>query len=823
MRTLLFLFAAAFASAQPFQPRTDYGALLEPRGVIVHGAGQDPGAFARYQTALPANVQPLGSMEYISLRGLRPDWADSLRDQLWREPARFVIPQIGLSMTVDGQPSQVYEDRVAAGEFDTEIGHLITGLRRLATPVYLRIGYEFNGASWNGYRPTPFKAAYRRIAERIRAAAGLEIALVWCSAIDGTRNNIMEFYPGDDVVDWFAIDIFSANHFADPDTAKFVADAAQRRKPVMLGETTPRGIGAQRPENWGQWFEPFFTWMRNTPQVKHFNYINWDWADAAVRNNQPGWANWGDARIETPAATEVRQRYAAALNNVTITHGNSESAFRRLTGSPATPAPDAPSRLRFVRNGPPGHVLDWLLTGAADSDIGRYYVYRNGVLTGFSTQREFTDETAPAGNLTYEVAAINKFGVLGPRSTLGTASATLPRVNDPLTSNLADWRLESFNAAATGTLSLDAQGPLAPAMAVRVNSVSGTVWHLQARKFVWLNAGQEYRLEAKLASSMPASVQLVLQQISTNTFPFSRTLALTTSPQTVSATFRPAQSGQTALALYAGNAPAGATVWLRDVQLTELATPALAAGGTVNAASFSPQTPLSPNSFFSIFGRDLSIGRTGGWESAFAGTTAPTSLNDVSVTVNGRPAFVAFTSPGQLNVLAPDGIGTGPANVVVTVNGVASSPLSAQAGPISPALFRYSPRDFRYPAATANDGSANIAPADLFAAPPPNGLPVRPAKPGEVILLYATGLGPTNPAVPAGRLPAPGAYPITGQATLTLAGNPVPVLYAGLSAFAGVYQIAFAVPDSLPAGDHPLILTINGQTAGPLTYLPVAR
>lgn len=90
--------------AQPIPlPRADYGARLEPRGVIQHGAGQDPAAFARYSQATPATCQPAVSMAYLSLKDLRPDWADDFLRRLAFDAATFRPLQIGLSMTTDGR------------------------------------------------------------------------------------------------------------------------------------------------------------------------------------------------------------------------------------------------------------------------------------------------------------------------------------------------------------------------------------------------------------------------------------------------------------------------------------------------------------------------------------------------------------------------------------------------------------------------------------------------------------------------------------------------------------------------------------------------
>ena len=258
---LASLAAATQLCAQTIEPRTDFGALLEPQGVIMHGAGQSPDDFNDYWQAMPDGRKPVVYMAYISLSSLGPDWSNELKDELMRYDGQFLIPQIGLSMTSDGSPEGHYEDQVAAGAFDAQIDNLVEGFRRLASPAYIRIGYEFNGLDWNGYLPESYRAAYIRITEKLREA-NLEVATVWCGAMDGVRN-FFDYYPGDEYVDWFGLDLFSAGHFTEADAFRFLDSAAVRGKPVMIGETTPRFVGVSDGQaDWDEWFVPFFDYMR---------------------------------------------------------------------------------------------------------------------------------------------------------------------------------------------------------------------------------------------------------------------------------------------------------------------------------------------------------------------------------------------------------------------------------------------------------------------------------------------------------------------------------------------------------------------------------
>ena len=86
-----------------------------------------------------------------------------------------------------------------------------------------------------------------------------------------------------------------------------------------------------------------------------------------------------------------------------------------------------------------------------------------------------------------------------------------------------------------------------------------------------------------------------------------------------------------------------------------------------------------------------------------------------------------------------------------------------------------------------------------------------PAKPGDVIILWGTGFGPTTPAAPVGvQVPNDKLYAVNGV-TVTIDNQPVQVFGTALSpGFAGLYQVAIQVPAALPDGDWPVIATVAG-------------
>ncbi len=298
-----------------------YGQKLEPAaGKILHGAGQSSHEFYNYYQAL--NTPPLIYMSYCGLRGDIEAFFDRLIAQLEQYPDRFLIPQIGLSMTKDGAPEEHYEHRVAAGAYDQQIEAFCKGLRRLGRPVFLRVGYEFNG-HWNGYEAESYQLAWQRIATALWDHGLEEVALVWCYAPDDTESDVMSYYPGDEFVDWWSVDCLDAEHFTSRGTRTFVQEADQRGYPVMIGESTPRYVGVlDGLFCWNKWFIPYFRFMEKYPNVKAFCYISWDWVA------YPQWKRWGNCRINDNP--EVLELYQAELLKDRYLHASDEQTTREM-------------------------------------------------------------------------------------------------------------------------------------------------------------------------------------------------------------------------------------------------------------------------------------------------------------------------------------------------------------------------------------------------------------------------------------------------------------------------------------------------------------
>ncbi|MBM3755842.1 MAG: hypothetical protein FJW38_17885 [Acidobacteria bacterium] len=225
------------------------------------------------------------------------------------------------------------------------------------------------------------------------------------------------------------------------------------------------------------------------------------------------------------------------------------------------------------------------------------------------------------------------------------------------------------------------------------------------------------------------------------------------------------------------------------------------------AGAFGALRTVAPGGWLEIFGEDLSVSSRAWADADFANGRAPTALDGVSVTIDGQPGFVAFVSPGQINVQAPSSIRAGAQAPVVVSNsaGVSTTMMIATAarapGLLAPPQF--SANGKQYVAALYGD-LAFVGPPSLVA-----GATFRPASAGDVVVLYGVGFGATTPANAAGQPATAGALP---NAMLKLGDVTVPLAYAGAAPGAfGLYQFNFTVPAGL-SGDLPLTLSVDGVT-----------
>ena len=237
-------------------------------------------------------------------------------------------------------------------------------------------------------------------------------------------------------------------------------------------------------------------------------------------------------------------------------------------------------------------------------------------------------------------------------------------------------------------------------------------------------------------------------------------------------------------------------------------------GGVVHSASFVPD-PLAPGTIVAIVGENLSSelkpadGTVGG---ALATVfPLPTELGGTQITLGGEALPLLFSREDQVNAILPF-------EVADRIN--ESLPLLVRrtdAGSVALSepvfLTEARPGIFTQNASGVGPGIVQDFPGfQLVTA-------ANPVAEGEVIIIYAAGLGEVVPAVVTGaQAPLVPLSFTTGVATVTIGGVPAAVGFSGLSpGFASLYQINAIVPAGVAPGEVEMVVTIAGQTSTVVT------
>lgn len=250
------------------------------------------------------------------------------------------------------------ESNVASGKLDRRLAKLADWMREAKRPVFLRIGYEFDG-SWNHYEPETYQSAFRRVVSILRDRGAANAATVWQAAtspVNGNRDHDLgAWYPGDDFVDWVGYSWFLETPLQYELTERLLEFGLARGKPAMVCEAAPQGYdltqltrrnigpgpdGAagencrvkEAAEIWAEWFEPFLTFHQNHQDtVRILAYINAHWDRQHMWG--PPYRNgyWGDSRLQ--AHPYIRAQWTGHVSNDGWLHASPE-LFRKLGSTP---------------------------------------------------------------------------------------------------------------------------------------------------------------------------------------------------------------------------------------------------------------------------------------------------------------------------------------------------------------------------------------------------------------------------------------------------------------------------------------------------------
>ncbi len=250
------------------------------------------------------------------------------------------------------------------GESDEEISRLGKFIARVGKPVFVRIGYEFDGI-WNtAYADAvAYKKAFRRVTEVLRKQGVQNFATVWqasASPVDDLeekkQENIADWYPGDDVVDWMALSWFLNPGYQSPFSAikvtqgalaeELLAFARSHQKPVMIAESAPQGYDLKNctrrnitalldgpagrdtlqltPQQiWNDWYKPYFNFIEgNKSVIKAVAYINANWDGQKMWGPPYDGCYWGNSRVQDNEYISREWKKEISKNN--WLHGSEE-------------------------------------------------------------------------------------------------------------------------------------------------------------------------------------------------------------------------------------------------------------------------------------------------------------------------------------------------------------------------------------------------------------------------------------------------------------------------------------------------------------------
>ena len=229
-------------------------------------------------------------------------------------------PKFKNSMMAIGLSMVNHEKEIAKGKYDKlirEFGEWISSLKR---PVFLRIGYEFDGWEWNNYKKKYFLGAWKRIHKIFTEMKVNNVAYVWQSKGTGSDQKILEdWYPGDEYVDWCGY-----SYFNNPDT-EMITFARKHKKPVFIAEACPvlkdkygkfhanLANETEAKQVWQEWFISFFKVINdNLDVVKAFSYINVKWKSQIMWKNNDYFKNV-DSRIQK--SEFISKKWLQEINN----------------------------------------------------------------------------------------------------------------------------------------------------------------------------------------------------------------------------------------------------------------------------------------------------------------------------------------------------------------------------------------------------------------------------------------------------------------------------------------------------------------------------
>lgn len=274
--------------------------FVPPAGSCLLMMGQSVLSIKEYLASFPDQPLPAGWAAYWGITEFKGVTEYFLNEVNSDNDHQMLVDQFPNSVIQSALwmvgPNEICKN-VPKGIYDHVIKQFAKWALSIAAPIYLRIGYEFDGIH-NQLEPKEYVEAYRYIVNMIRSEGANNIAYVWHSYASEPYKNfdITAWYPGHSYVDWMAISVFG--HAYDNTDFGVYCDrvmevARDYKKPVMIAECNPVfGIEKEDSSVWEDWFVNFFSFVHNK-NIKAISFINEDWQRLTIDEI----TDWKDARL----------------------------------------------------------------------------------------------------------------------------------------------------------------------------------------------------------------------------------------------------------------------------------------------------------------------------------------------------------------------------------------------------------------------------------------------------------------------------------------------------------------------------------------------
>ncbi len=321
--TLIFaFFSTMYSQTAKFLPTNNRVLLIVGQDLGAVGGFVEPNnnGYFDHLKHVPGGVTTYSCLPYLNgLKYLDNYGSGDVFAQAIIDNPTYKNSVLAIGLSLKGEITNI-----ADGVHDNAIIELGNWVKSTNRPVFIRIGYEFDGG-WNNYNPPgDYILSFRRIVDVFKDIGVENFATVWqSSGYEGSDpTHILSWYPGDEYVDWLGYSHFHNNS----NGAAMMALSKTKNKPIMIAESTPKGYKISDPNTpvWNDWFKPFFSHIHNSDhRIRAVAYINNNW------DVQPMWAGqgWGDTRVEMNETVKSQWLLEVSKN---IWLNGSDSLFKQL-------------------------------------------------------------------------------------------------------------------------------------------------------------------------------------------------------------------------------------------------------------------------------------------------------------------------------------------------------------------------------------------------------------------------------------------------------------------------------------------------------------